>query len=202
MFMPTDRKLRSRNAIFSRRRFLMLRWWWGGVGWGMLTFVWSCWSSWCYADDGVGWGGVGWGGVGHANVRVKLLKFLMLRWWWGGVGWGGVGWGGVGHVNVRVKLLKFLMLRWWWGGVGWGGVGHVNVRVKLLKFLMLRWWWCGVGWGMLTFVWSCWSSWCYADAAWTSCKKFVPRSLQCSKCGLDSLLQNVAMEIHPQVQKT
>ena len=29
---------------------------WGGVGWGMLTFVWTCWGSWCYADDGVGWG--------------------------------------------------------------------------------------------------------------------------------------------------
>ena len=57
---------------------------WGGVGWGMLTFVWTCWGSWCYADDGVGWGG-----VGHANVRVNLLRFLMLRWWWGGVGWGG-----------------------------------------------------------------------------------------------------------------
>ena len=33
-FMPTDRKLRSRNATFSLLRFLMLRWWWGGVGWG------------------------------------------------------------------------------------------------------------------------------------------------------------------------
>ena len=56
---------------------------WGGVGWGMLTFVWTCWGSWCYADDGVGWGG-----VGHVNVRVNLLRFLTLRWWWGGVGWG------------------------------------------------------------------------------------------------------------------
>ena len=31
---------------------------------------------------------MGWGGVGHVNVRVNLLRFLMLRWWWGGVGWG------------------------------------------------------------------------------------------------------------------
>ena len=91
---------------------------------------------------------MGWGGVGHVNVCVNLLRFLMLRWWWGGVG----------HVNVRVNLLRFLMLRWWWGGVG-----HVNVRVNLLRFLMLRWWWGGVGWGMLTFVWTCWGSWCYAD---------------------------------------
>ena len=29
---------------------------------------------------------MGWGGVGHVNVRVNLLRFLMLRWWWGGVG--------------------------------------------------------------------------------------------------------------------
>ena len=71
------------------------------------------------------------------------------------MGWGGVG---VGHVNVRVNLLKFLMLRWWWGGVGWG----------MLTFVWTCWGsWCyaddGVGWGMLTFVWTCWSSWCYAD---------------------------------------
>ena len=32
---------------------------------------------------------MGWGGVGHVNVPVNLLRFLMLRWWWGGVGWGG-----------------------------------------------------------------------------------------------------------------
>ena len=51
----------------------------------MLTFVWTCWGDWCYADDGVGWGG-----VGYVNVRVNLLRFLMLCWWWGGVGWGGL----------------------------------------------------------------------------------------------------------------
>ena len=74
------------NVRVNLLRFLMLRWWWGGVGWGggMLTFMWTCWDSWCYADDGVGWGG-----VGHVNVCVNLLRFLMLRWWWGGVGWGG-----------------------------------------------------------------------------------------------------------------
>ena len=96
---------------------------------------------------------MGWGGVGHVNVRVNLLRFLMLRWWWGGVGWG---------------MLTFVWTCWgsWCysdDGVWWGGVGHVNVLVKLLRFLMLRWWWGGVGWGMLTFVWTCWGSWCYAD---------------------------------------
>ena len=56
MFLPADRKPRTRNSYF---------WWqgwgggvgWGGVGWG-----------------GVGWGGVGWGGVGWGGVG------------WGGVG--------------------------------------------------------------------------------------------------------------------
>ena len=125
---------------------------WGGVGWGMLTFVWTCWGSWCYADDGVGWGGEC---LRSCELAEVLDATLMMG--WGGVVWGmftfvwtcwgswcyaddGVGWGGVGHVNVRVNLLRFLMLRWWWGGVG-----HVNVRVNLLRFLMLRWWWGGNG---------------------------------------------------------
>ena len=58
------------NVRVNLLRFLMLRWWWGGVGWGMLTFVWTCWGSWCYADDGVGWGGVGWG----------MLTFVWTCW--------------------------------------------------------------------------------------------------------------------------
>ena len=151
-FLPTDRKLRSRNASFSSRRFLMLRWWWGGVGWGMLTFVWTCWGSWCYADDGVGWGGACWRSCELAEVLDATLM----------MGWGGVGWG----------MLTFVWTCWgsWCyadDGMGWGGVGHVNVRVNLLRFLMLdatlMMGWGGVGWGMLTFVWTCWGSWCYGD---------------------------------------
>ena len=51
----------------------------------MLTFVWTCWGSWCYADDWVGWGGVGWG----------MLTFVWtFRGSWcyadDGVGWGEV----------------------------------------------------------------------------------------------------------------
>ena len=85
--------------------------------------------------------------------------------------------------------------------------------------------WGGVGWGMLTFVWSCWSSWSSGPQSWRVCAKCQkkPRKNQsayrhnrcrmdvlqeirakefaCPKCGLDSLLQNVAMEIHPHVQK-
>ena len=44
------------------------------------------------------------------------------------------------------------------GGVGW----DVNVHVNLRQQLMLRT--RGVGWGgMLTFMWTCGSSWCYDD---------------------------------------
>ena len=57
-------------------------------------------------------------------------------------------------------------------GWGWGGVGHVNVRVKLLKFVQ-------------------------EDVL----QEIRAKEFACPKCGLDSLLQNVAMEIYPHVQK-
>ena len=60
--------------------------WVGGWG-GMLTFMWTCRSSWCYANAGWGGGEMGW----DVNVHVKLQKQLMLR--TRGVGWGV---GGVG----------------------------------------------------------------------------------------------------------
>ena len=68
---------------------VMLRWSWGGVGWGgMLMFMFML-RWWCYIDHGVGWGGmltfmfmlrrcccvdhgVGWGGM--------LTFMFMLRW--------------------------------------------------------------------------------------------------------------------------
>ena len=52
-------------------------------------------------------------------------------------------------------------------GGGWGGVGwDVNVHVNLRQQLMLRTRGVG-GWGgMLTFMWTCGSSWCYAHAGW------------------------------------
>ena len=108
---------------------------WGGVGWGMLTFVWTCWGSWCYADDGVGWGG-----VGHVNVRVNLLRFLMLCWWWGGVGC---------HKKPRKAQSAHR---------------HNRCRMDVLQ-------------------------------------KIRAKEFACPECGLDSLLQDVAMEIHPHVQK-
>ena len=73
----------------------------GVGGWGgMLTFMRTCRSSWCYAHAGVGWGGMGW----DVNVHVNLQKQLMLR--TRGVGWGGMGW----DVNVHVNLQKQLMM--------------------------------------------------------------------------------------------
>ena len=141
------------------------------------------------------WGGAGWGGVGDVNVRVNLLRFLMLRWWWGGVGWGGVG-----DVDVRVNLLRFLMLRWWWGGAGWGGVGDVNVRVNLLRFLMLRWWWGGVGWGGVGDVNVRVNLLRHNRCCLDVLQKNRAKEFACQECGFDSLLQNVAMEIHPHVQ--
>ena len=50
--------LRSRKRFFFESEVLdaTLMMGWGGMGWGILTFVWTCWGSWCYADDGVGWG--------------------------------------------------------------------------------------------------------------------------------------------------
>ena len=107
-----------------------------GVGWGgMLTFMWTCGSSWCYA---------------HA---VNLRQQLMLR----TRGVGGVGWGGM------LTFMWTCGSSWCYAHAGWGGVGwDVNVHVNLRQQLMLRT--RGVGWGgMLTFMWTCGSSWCYDD---------------------------------------
>ena len=55
-----------------------------GVGWGgMLTFMWTCGSSWCYAH--AGWGG--WGGM------LTFMWTCGSSWCYAHAGWGG---GGVG----------------------------------------------------------------------------------------------------------
>ena len=148
---------------------LLLRWSWGGVGWGgvgMLTFVCSWTRHACYAEHVVGW-------RCERSVEVEHASAATLIMWWGG------------DVNVRLKLNTPLLLRWSWGGVGmltfvcswtrhacyaehvlgwrcersvevehasaatlimgWGG--DVNVRLKLNTPLLLRWSWGGVGWG-------------------------------------------------------
>ena len=88
---------------------------WGGVGWGMITFLalahmvaatqhqlsCTCTHGRCYATS---WDGVGWGGVGDDNVPCTCTHgrcyatstFLYLHTWSllrNIMGWGGVGWG-------------------------------------------------------------------------------------------------------------
>ena len=82
------------NVHVNLQKQLMLRT--RGVGWGgwggMLTFMWTCRSSWCYAH--AGWGGGGWGG---------MLTFMWTcRWWW---------WYNAADDDV---MMMMTMLWWWW----------------------------------------------------------------------------------------
>ena len=97
-----------------------------GVGWGgMLTFMWTCGSSWCYAH--AGWGG--WGGM------LTFMWTCGSSWCYAHAGWGGVGWGG---------MLTFMWTcgsSWCYAHAGWGGGGvgwDVNVHVKKQKKLVLH----------------------------------------------------------------
>ena len=90
----------------------------GVKGWGgMLTFMWTCGSSWCYAH--AGWGGVGW----DVNVHVNLRQ----------------------DVNVHVNLRQQLMLRTRGVG-GWGGMlTFMWTCSSMLTFMWTcgsSWWWC------------------------------------------------------------
>ena len=133
------------NVHVNLQKQLMLRT--RGVGgWGgMLTFMWTCRSSWCYAHEGWGgWGGMltfmwtcrsswcyahaGWGGWG------EMLTFMWTcrsRWCYAHAGWGG--WGGM------LTFMWTCRSSWCYAHAGWGGVGwDVNVHVNLQKRLMLR----------------------------------------------------------------
>ena len=102
---------------------MLLRCWWGGVGWGGVgahvnvpctSYMKYChaaeisgiayYVTCCYAADGVG-GGVGWGG---------MLTFLVLRTW---------------YIAMLLRSLgSFTTLHVATLLLGWGGVGgHVNV---------------------------------------------------------------------------
>ena len=122
----------------------------------MLTFMWSCRSSWCYAH--AGWA-VGW--CGDVNAHVKLQKQLMLR-------TRGVG-GGVGRGCQRSCEVAEAVDATHTRGGRWGGAGMLTLMWSCRSS------WCyahagwAVGWGgvgVLTFMWSCRSSWCYAHAGW------------------------------------
>ena len=72
----------------------------GVGGWGgMLTFMWTCRSSWCYAHAGWGGGGMGW----DVNVHVNLQKQLIVR-------TRGVGWDVNVHVNLQMMMILMLMM--------------------------------------------------------------------------------------------
>ena len=97
----------------------------GVGGWGgMLTFMWTCGSSWCYAH--AGWGG--WGGWGGMSTFMWTCGRMLTFMWTCGSSWcyAHAGWGGGKDVNVHVNLRQ-----------------DVNVHVNLRQQLMLRT--CGVG---------------------------------------------------------
>ena len=88
----------------------MLRTQWVGGWGGMLTFMWTCRSSWCYAH--AGWGGGGWGGM------LTFMWTCRSSWCYAHAGWGG---GGMGwDVNVHVWTCRS---SWCYAHAGWGGGG-------------------------------------------------------------------------------
>ena len=92
----------------------------GVGGWGgMLRFMWTCRSSWCYAH--AGWGGVGMGW--DVNVHVNLQKQLIVR--TRGVGWGGMGWDVNVHVNLQMMMIVMLMM-----------------MMTMMMMMWCWWWWC------------------------------------------------------------
>ena len=126
-------------ATSSYSSFLYLHTWsllrnimgWGGVGWGMITFLalahmvaatqhqlsCTCTHGRCYATS---WDGVGWGGVGDDNVPCTCTHgrcyatstFLYLHTWSllrSIMGWGGVGWGGVGDEVCKERCDSFVL---------------------------------------------------------------------------------------------
>ena len=101
----------------------------GGVGWGMLTLVWSCIRCARYVGHRVGWGGVGWGMLTLVWSCIGCARYVGHR-----VGWGGVGWGMLTLVWSCIGCARCVGHR-----VGWGGVGHVDVGLKLHRMCTLRW---------------------------------------------------------------
>ena len=78
-------------------------------------------------------------------IKARPCSWNHIR-WGGGVGW---------YVNVHVNLRGMLTFMW------------INVHLNLRKQFMLRTCGVGGGWGgMLTIMWTCRSSWCYAHEDW------------------------------------
>ena len=167
----------------------MLRYSWGGVGWGCVQVPSTCTRWWCtrhecYATHGVVWVGL-WSGSFNLHTLVMHTPW-MLRYSWGGVG-GAVftflqlahagdahamnatllmGWCGVRLCSRSFNLHTLVMhtpwmLRYSWGGVGWGCV-HVPSTCTLVMHTpwMLRYSWGGVGWGCVHVPSTCTRWWC------------------------------------------
>ena len=97
----------------------------GVGGWGgMLTFMWTCRSSWCYAH--AGWGGGGWGGM------LTFMWTCRSSWCYAHAGWGGGGWGGMLTFMWTCRS-SWCYTHAGWGGGGWGDVNvHVNLQMMMI----------------------------------------------------------------------
>ena len=143
----------------------MLRYSWGGVGWGCVHVPSTCTRWWCTRHECYGTHGVAWGGaVFMFNLHMLVMHTpWMLRYSWVVAGWGCVhvpstcarwwctrhegystvlmGCCGVGLCSCSFNLHTLVMhtpwmLRYSWGGVGWGG--DVNVQLNSHTYVMLR----------------------------------------------------------------
>ena len=196
----------------------MLRYSWGGVGWGCVQVPSTCTSWWCTRHECYATHGVVWVGLCSRSFNLHTLVMhtpWMLRYSWGGVGWGCVHvpstctrWWCTRHecyathgVVWGEAVFTFLQLaRWWctrhecyathgvvWGGavftflqlahagdahamnatllMGWCGVGLCSRSFNLHTLVMhtpwmLRYSWGGVGWGCVQVPSTCTRWWC------------------------------------------
>ena len=196
----------------------MLRYSWGGVGWGCVQVPSTCTRWWCKRHECYATHGVVWVGLCSRSFNLHTLVMhtpWMLRYSWGGVGWGCVHvpstctrWWCTRHecyathgVVWGEAVFTFLQLaRWWctrhecyathgvvWGGavftflqlahagdahamnatllIGWCGVGLCSRSFNLHTLVMhtpwmLRYSWGGVGWGCVQVPSTCTRWWC------------------------------------------
>ena len=139
---------------------LLLRYSWGGVGWGCVHVPSTCTRWWCTRQECYCYGihGLGWGRVvftflqlAHAgDVHARNVTATVF-----------MGWGGAGlcsrSFNLHTLVMYtpgMLLLRYPWVGVGWGCVHVPSTCTR---------WWCtrqecycygihGVGWGGVVFT--------------------------------------------------
>ena len=136
----------------------MLRYSWGGVGWGCVHVPSTCTRWWCtrhecYATHGVVWGGavfmflqlahagdahamnatllMGWCGVGLCSCSFSLHTLVMHTPWMLRYSWGGVGRLCSCSFNLHTRGMGLGL------GLGWGG-DVVNVQLKSHTYVMLR----------------------------------------------------------------